>query len=190
VRRIGRYILNGLAVLSLLLCVATVGLWVRSYDQAERIGWASAGNGPGGYNEHYFGVIATDGDLRICFTHNLDEAPSPLPPVPFGSTPAPVGLLHDRLPNSQVRNDKAIRLLGFSAYFSRDSNTPSFTLTDRWIQMPGWLLAVLLALPVGIHLTKRRRHRSTNGFCQRCGYDLRATPDRCPECGTVPNTSG
>lgn len=40
---------------------------------------------------------------------------------------------------------------------------------------------LFLGGPAPIFRKRPRRHR-----CPKCDYDLRATPDRCPECGTVP----
>jgi hypothetical protein len=59
-------------------------------------------------------------------------------------------------------------------------------LTFRPIGLPFWLITVLTAVApaawlVGHH--RRRRREARPGLCPRCGYDLRATPERCPECG-------
>lgn len=51
-----------------------------------------------------------------------------------------------------------------------------------------WLLSLILAIApsYGAILAWRRRRAYKEGQCARCGYDLRATPGRCPECGAIP----
>lgn len=51
-----------------------------------------------------------------------------------------------------------------------------------------WLLLAAPAgmgvLLIGLAELRRDEHRKRSGLCRNCGYDLRATPNRCPECGT------
>jgi hypothetical protein len=52
-----------------------------------------------------------------------------------------------------------------------------------WIIM---LCTAILVTWTRLFLVNRRRRLIRSGHCLRCGYDLRATPARCPECGAIP----
>ncbi len=54
--------------------------------------------------------------------------------------------------------------------------------TDRRdLGLPLLPTGLLLLIPLAVWLV--RRHRDQAGYCHACGYDLRATTGRCPECG-------
>jgi hypothetical protein len=52
-------------------------------------------------------------------------------------------------------------------------------------QIPNWIILYAAALPfiLGMFRWCTRRNRVMGNLCLHCGYDLRASADRCPECG-------
>jgi hypothetical protein len=67
-------------------------------------------------------------------------------------------------------------------------------LNASQLSMPsGGLVALTAVLPAawalswltGVLAQQRGRRAARLGLCRQCGYDLRTTPGRCPECGTA-----
>jgi hypothetical protein len=131
-----------LSAASLLLCMATCVLWVRSYRNAD---YASLGGGSP--SERL--VLSQNGHILV-YEGKFDlgaAGPTFFPRRPFPTL--------------------------FLAY---------------WV--PAAFLAAVPATWVMARPSTRRRARSAAGLCAACGYDLRASPGRCPECGAEPTADG
>jgi hypothetical protein len=73
--------------------------------------------------------------------------------------------------------------LGFSLFLlcaSLVNDHPDFAPS-----LPILLILLSLGLPLARLICFMIDRRRDELVCPTCGYDLRATPERCPECGTV-----
>jgi hypothetical protein len=192
-----RRLFNVLAGISLLLCVATTILWVRSYGyHHDQAGW----NSKIGNADHQTGFSIDSRPGHLAFWYAVTDGENLVtPPGSYWYFEPARGT--QAYPVMREENDEKPGLLGVvwahhagtfpvTGGFDRLGSTAS-NYEERILSCSYWLLDFLFLLPAMLAtITHRRAIRDRHlRKCLICGYDLRATPDRCPECGTVPKTT-
>jgi hypothetical protein len=163
-----------LSALSLLLFVAVVVLWVRSY-------WYYEG-GPVVLVATSFRLESGSGTLVTCW--RVDDNPRSVPNGRWKVVPM------SKMPGGKFGlPPQSSGALGFR-YWAYDLPIEGWAkpMEGRQLFVPYWAAVLLFALlpMVWLTLTLRNRRRQELRRCPACGYDLRATPGRCPECGVFP----
>jgi hypothetical protein len=150
------------AAMSLVLFIGAAGFWVRSYWRYDVAVGALVGVN--------WWVVSGNGQCGLsCHTH-----------ASFG----------ELVFTSDLVDMRRWHGAGFSMISARSRSNPKAWFGG--IMLPYWFIELpLIPLPALWARQARQRHvrrrRMRLGLCLNCGYDLRATPDRCPECGmTVP----
>jgi hypothetical protein len=191
VRRIGRHILNWLTVLSLVLCVASIVTWTRSFRWVEGVTFLRQHEG----GEPWRSITAVGTLGGFVGLHCFEDHPG-------ATRTASAGYQKERFDGREFQQ-LLDHLAGpgsvwhggrrwgvYYCWFDEPYGPWSRGLTyrDTFVLVPCWMLVVLFAaLPAArFAWARRRRLRDERGLCPSCGYDLRATPDRCPECGAIP----
>ncbi|HEY7118309.1 MAG TPA: hypothetical protein VH475_17100 [Tepidisphaeraceae bacterium] len=180
-RRLLRILLNVATVVSLVLCAATVVVWVRSCWRIDELQILSA--------DHHEAIHTYPHGIWFVLGTNLPDWPGTTwqsrPVVPgtwFGQFDRFLIPTVQRTTRPFDKQDY-YRFLGF-VYADAQYPSTMRTSRNRYVGVPLYFVLILtIALPA-VRLWKRSR-RPRPGTCARCGYDLRATPERCPECGQV-----
>jgi hypothetical protein len=174
-----------ISALSLLLCIVCV-LWVRSYNYSAgwRREWGRSADVVNlGRDQSREGcVILFPSSFDICVETGevavLRSRGSPRSAVVAFTMSA-----HRERPDLMCWSKIAANTKGRSFGGFGYSNLSD----DALIVIPIWAIALTLFIPSTLlAIGARRRPQDGTTSCPTCGYDLRATPDRCPECGSAP----
>lgn len=188
-----RYLGYSIALLCLPLTLASIFLWVRSYFACDSWEYVTART-DGSIEEIHRSAMSLLGrmeieNLRHKFTCATPETKSQfegmvLSAVGFfhdSSEPRPAVIIDGRLPTiwEQLSFDHS-----YEQYSSPiDPAEGVSRLHQKFsISIPYWAPTILFLTPP-LLVVYRIRRRAAIGCCRRCGYDLRASPERCPECG-------
>ena len=176
-RRCIRIFLDAAAVLLLMLALAMAGLWTWSYSTAQYVGWTGASGWRGG--------LSMAGLLRLEHGTFVMDKPG-WSHVSYPVTHHGAGLWDEVA--APDRRGGWLKRIGV-AYSSIDYGNEGRQMRYA-VYLPHWAVVVGLLVPVAARfwmIARRRRVAGRRGrnCCVVCGYDLRATPGRCPECGTV-----
>jgi hypothetical protein len=183
-----RRIVNLLTALSLVLCVAVLALWVRSYLRVDVAGRTAMW--PEGQNWYWrdWHLWSADGGVRLMSEGFLVNSTS------FADQWAQKvgrGYWNASPPGQNSPREPFPRNLWFDLWSQRKGNNrvgPEVIYSDDLnVRVPYWAMAVAAGIAPALWLihARSRRKRLRSSLCPACGYDLRASPERCPECGTV-----
>jgi hypothetical protein len=180
----------GLATMvSLLAFAAICTLWIRSCVMVESISATSAAQ----QSSRTVILISANGGLGVIVYDAAIVEPDSTQSfvLKLLYLPRAGGWTRHRDPRSKLigsTHQPLLQTIGFVMDRQTGNLVPGqVTFVVRTVVLPDWFTCLLAAaLPAfWIRLTVRRRRRRRLGLCARCGYDLRASFGRCPECGTV-----
>jgi hypothetical protein len=171
--RLGQSLLGGLTFISVLLAAALVVLWVRSWFTVDELMYPAPGNA-------HHQVASYRGGLQYLVMLDADDVREG--PV-YGrfdlSTIEDLWGLDAHTPTARWEQ------AGFGFAVGRMTGPGEVQHRYRMVRVPyAALLVMALLLPAtGTWRWWRGWRRVRRGLCQSCGYDMRASRGRCPECG-------